>query len=55
MSRSPIQNLRADDMGRLILDLQTPAEFTAQPGGWFDFYLTIKDTQTLPTIKVDLR
>lgn len=28
MSRSPIQNLRADDLGRFILDLQTPAEKT---------------------------
>lgn len=28
MSRSPIQNLRADDLGRFILDLHTPAEKT---------------------------
>lgn len=37
------------------ISIGIPAEFIAQPGGWFDFYVTIKDTQPLPVIKVDLR
>lgn len=39
----------------LVASREMPAEFVAEPGGWFDFALSVPSDKPLPLIRIDLK